>query len=137
MRKISDVKGIRGVKKLFQEIAQTVSKGKHDSELIGSAQITLKVDTRMPEVVMSQFNILTVIFQHFQNIPATGQMAWFKLQKKSRNVSKGMILLKMVFGSEKDENVALEEHRYLVKTLLQHQMKQEGVRTRVIYVHFK
>ncbi|XP_065220608.1 protein unc-13 homolog 4B-like isoform X2 [Planococcus citri] len=100
--KISDVKGFRGIKKFVKEFAQTVASGNHDNELIGSAQITLK------------------------NIPANGQMAWFKLQKRGKGAGKGMILLKMIFGSEKDEVVALEEHRYLVKTLLQHQMKQEG-----------
>lgn len=38
-----------------------------------------------------------------------------------------MILLKMMFGSEKDERVALEEHRYLVKLLLQNCMNEENV----------
>lgn len=43
LTKFSDVKGIWGVKKLAKELLQTVSTGKHDNELIGSAQITLKV----------------------------------------------------------------------------------------------
>lgn len=54
-------------------------------------------------------------------------MAWFKLRKKSKNDETGKILLKMFFGSEKDEKVALEEHRYLVKILLQRLMKNEEV----------
>lgn len=38
-----------------------------------------------------------------------------------------MIALKMLFGSEKDERVALEEHRYLIKTLLQRLYRQPEV----------
>lgn len=43
MTKITDVKGVKGLRKLMKEIAVTASTGKHDNELIGTAQIQLKV----------------------------------------------------------------------------------------------
>lgn len=41
--KISGVKGVKGLSKLMKEIAVTASTGKHDNEIIGVAQIKLKV----------------------------------------------------------------------------------------------
>lgn len=46
MTKIGKVKGIWGAKKLAKELLQTMSTGKHDNELIGSAQVTLKVNLK-------------------------------------------------------------------------------------------
>lgn len=43
MSKILDVKGVKGLRKLMKEIAVTASTGKHDNELIGKANIPLKV----------------------------------------------------------------------------------------------
>lgn len=43
MTKIFDVKGVKGLRKLMKEIAITASTGKHDNELIGTANIPLKV----------------------------------------------------------------------------------------------
>ncbi len=57
-------------------------------------------------------------------------MAWFKLTKKNKKTESGTILLKMLFGSEKDKIVALDEHRYLVKLLLQRHLKTPDVRTK-------
>lgn len=73
----------------------------------------------------------------FKNIPAAGQVAWFQLTKKKKNnVKSGMILLKMLFGSDKDERVALEEHRYLVKSLMLNLMKNEEVRISMKFKKF-
>lgn len=43
MTKIFEVKGVKGLRKLMKEIAITASTGKHDNELIGTANIPLKV----------------------------------------------------------------------------------------------
>lgn len=45
MTKIFEVKGVKGLRKLMKEIAITASTGKHDNELIGTANISLKVCT--------------------------------------------------------------------------------------------
>lgn len=41
--KILDVKGVKGIRKLFKEIAITATTGQHENELIGIAKIPLKV----------------------------------------------------------------------------------------------
>lgn len=46
MTKITDVKGVKGLRKLMKEIAVTASTGKHDNELIGNALIQLKVQLK-------------------------------------------------------------------------------------------
>ena len=43
MTKIFEVKGVKGLRKLMKEIAITASTGKHDNELIGTANMPLKV----------------------------------------------------------------------------------------------
>jgi len=44
--KITDVKGVKGFRKLIKEVAITASTGKHDNELVGTAIIPLKVINR-------------------------------------------------------------------------------------------
>lgn len=41
--KIFQIKGVRGAKKLLKEIAVTATVGQHENELIGTANIPLKV----------------------------------------------------------------------------------------------
>lgn len=41
--KIFQVKGVRGLRRLFKEIAVTASTGKHDNELIGRCNISMRV----------------------------------------------------------------------------------------------
>lgn len=43
--KIFQVKGVRGLRRLVKEIAVTASTGKHDNELIGRCNISLRVNT--------------------------------------------------------------------------------------------
>lgn len=43
MTKFSEVKGVKGLKKLMKEIAVTASTGKHDNEFIGEVMIPLNV----------------------------------------------------------------------------------------------
>lgn len=41
--KFFNVKGVKGIRKLFKEIAITATTGQHENELIGIAKIPLKV----------------------------------------------------------------------------------------------
>lgn len=41
--KIFNVKGVKGLRKLMKEIAVTASTGKHDNELVGRCNISLRV----------------------------------------------------------------------------------------------
>lgn len=45
MGKFLEVKGVKGLKKLMKEIAITATTGQHDNELIGKANIPLKVSS--------------------------------------------------------------------------------------------
>uniref|UniRef100_A0A1B6MMV1 C2 domain-containing protein n=1 Tax=Graphocephala atropunctata TaxID=36148 RepID=A0A1B6MMV1_9HEMI len=91
MTKITDVKGVKGLRKLMKEIAVTASTGKHDNELIGNAMVQLK------------------------NIPTTGQIMWVNLEKKTKVRRQGIVKLKVNFSSEKNSQVATQEHRHLLR----------------------
>lgn len=41
--KVGEVKGFKGMKRFMKEIAETVTNGQHDNEIIGSTHIPLKV----------------------------------------------------------------------------------------------
>lgn len=41
--KITEVKGVKGLRKLMKEIVITASTGKHDNEFIGKCSISLRV----------------------------------------------------------------------------------------------
>lgn len=43
MKKIPEVKGVKGFSKWMKEIGSTVTYGKHENELVGRANIPLKV----------------------------------------------------------------------------------------------
>ncbi|XP_059619903.1 protein unc-13 homolog 4B isoform X1 [Phlebotomus argentipes] len=103
MNKIFDVKGVRGLRKLMKEIAVTASSGKHDNELIGKANIPLK------------------------SIPASGLVLWYNLDKKNRLKSRGLIKVRLSFSSEKNNKVAAQEHRHLLRILLLHELETSKV----------
>ncbi|CAH0392053.1 unnamed protein product [Bemisia tabaci] len=102
--KISEVKGVRGLRKLMKEIAVTASTGKHDNELIGATQMPLK------------------------RVPADGQTVWCSLEKKSKVKRKGTVKLKMAFGSEKNTQVAAQEHRHILRLLLLHHIQTSKIK---------
>lgn len=58
MTKFSEVKGVKGLKKLMKEIAVTASTGKHDNEFIGEVMIPLNVSLLFKSYI-SSFKILT------------------------------------------------------------------------------
>ncbi|XP_055698353.1 protein unc-13 homolog 4B isoform X3 [Phlebotomus papatasi] len=103
MNKIFDVKGVKGLRKLMKEIAVTASSGKHDNELIGKANIPLK------------------------SIPASGLVLWYNLDKKNRLKSRGLIKIRLSFSSEKNNRVAAQEHRHLLRILLLHELETSKV----------
>ncbi|XP_047990570.1 protein unc-13 homolog 4B isoform X3 [Leguminivora glycinivorella] len=103
MTKMFEVKGVKGFRKLMKEIAITASYGKHDNELIGTANIPLK------------------------SIPASGMTMWFNLSKKSKLRRQGVVKVRLNFSSEKNSQVAAQEHRHLLKILLLHELENSKV----------
>ncbi|XP_055586093.1 protein unc-13 homolog 4B isoform X2 [Uranotaenia lowii] len=103
MNKVFDVKGVRGLRKLMKEIAVTASTGKHDNELIGRASIPLK------------------------SIPASGLIMWYNLDKKNKLKRQGTIRIRLNFSSQKNNQVAAQEHRHLLRILLLHELETSKV----------
>lgn len=103
MNKFFEVKGAKGFRKLMKEIAQTASSGKHDNEFIGSAKVPLR------------------------SIPASGLMMWYNLDKKGKTRSQGTIKARLNFSSEKNDQVAAQEHRHILKILLYHELESSQV----------
>uniref|UniRef100_A0A182QWZ4 Munc13-4 n=1 Tax=Anopheles farauti TaxID=69004 RepID=A0A182QWZ4_9DIPT len=103
MNKLFEVKGVRGLRKLMKEIAQTASSGKHDNELIGRTSIPLK------------------------SIPASGMLMWYNLDKKNKLRRQGTIRIRLNFSSEKNSQVAAQEHRHLLRILLLHELESSKV----------
>jgi len=64
---------------------------------------------------------------YIQTIPSRGQIAWYSLEKKGKGKPQGNLLLKLSFGSEKNKQVAAQEHRHLLRVLLAHQMNAQKV----------
>uniref|UniRef100_A0A182J7R8 Munc13-4 n=1 Tax=Anopheles atroparvus TaxID=41427 RepID=A0A182J7R8_ANOAO len=103
MNKLFDVKGVRGLRKLMKEIALTASTGKHDNELIGRTSIPLK------------------------SIPASGMLMWYNLDKKNKLRRQGTLRIRLNFSSEKNSQVAAQEHRHLLRILLLHELESSKV----------
>ncbi|CAB3254752.1 unnamed protein product [Arctia plantaginis] len=103
MTKIFEVKGVKGLRKLMKEIAITASTGKHDNELIGTSNIPLK------------------------SIPAGGMTMWFSLSKKSKLKRQGVVKVRLNFSSEKNAQVAAQEHRHLLRIILLHELENSKV----------
>ena len=87
----------------MKEIAQTASSGKHDNEFIGSAKVPLR------------------------SIPASGLVMWYNLDKKGKTRSQGTIKVRLNFSSEKNDQVAAQEHRHVLKILLYHELETSQV----------
>ena len=103
MNKFFDVKGAKGFRKLMKEIAVTASSGKHDNEFVGCAKVPLKT------------------------IPAAGLSMWYNLDKRGKMKSQGTIKVRLNFSSEKNDQVASQEHRHLLKILLYHELESSQV----------
>jgi BAI1-associated protein 3 len=101
--KISEVKGAKGLRKLFKDVIVTASTGKHDNELIGRACIPLNT------------------------IPASGRATWYSLEKKLKTTHQGVIRIRLSFSSEKNRQVAAQEHRHLLKMLLLYELENSKV----------
>ncbi|XP_052755343.1 protein unc-13 homolog 4B isoform X2 [Galleria mellonella] len=103
MTKLFEVKGVKGLRKLMKEIAITASTGRHDNELIGTANIPLT------------------------SIPAGGMTMWFNLSKKNKLRRQGVVKVRLSFSSEKNSLVAAQEHRHLLRILLLHELENSKV----------
>ncbi|XP_016841256.1 protein unc-13 homolog 4B isoform X1 [Nasonia vitripennis] len=103
MSKVKSVKGMRGLVKLAKEIAITATNGNHDNEFIGSTRIALK------------------------DIPVTGHVMWYVLEKKNKSKRRGLIKLKLAFNTEHNAQVAFQEHRHLLRILLLHEIDTRSI----------
>lgn len=103
MNKFFEVKGAKGFRKLMKEIAATASTGKHDNEFVGCSKVPLKT------------------------IPAAGLVMWYNLDKKGKTRTQGTIKVRLNFSSEKNDQVASQEHRHLLKILLYHELESSKV----------
>ncbi|KAF7409997.1 hypothetical protein HZH68_004378 [Vespula germanica] len=101
--KVKDIKGVRGLVKLAKEIAVTATTGSHDNEFIGRCRIPLK------------------------DIPTTGHMMWYPLEKKNKSKRRGVVKLKLAFSAEHNAQVAAQEHRHLLRVLLLYELETEKV----------
>lgn len=103
MGKFMEVKGVKGLRRLMKEIVVTASSGKHENELIGKATVPLK------------------------SVPAAGLVMWYNLDKKGKTKTQGMLKIRLNFSSEKNKNVAAQEHRHLLRILLLQELETSRV----------
>ncbi|XP_072393128.1 protein unc-13 homolog 4B isoform X4 [Diabrotica undecimpunctata] len=101
--KVFDVKGLKGMRKLVKEIAVTATSGQHENELIGKANIPLSA------------------------IPASGMTMWYSLDKKNKIVRQGVLKVRIAFSSEKNNKVAEQEYRHLLRIILLHELETSKV----------
>lgn len=101
--KVFDVKGVKGIRRLLKEIAVTSYAGSHKNELIGKTYIPLKT------------------------IPASGIVMWYSLDKKGKTKRTGLVKIRINFSSQKNTQVAMQEHRHLLKILLLHELETSKV----------
>ncbi|XP_056643734.1 protein unc-13 homolog 4B isoform X2 [Diorhabda sublineata] len=101
--KVFDVKGLKGMRKLVKEIAVTATSGQHENELIGKAQVPLSA------------------------IPASGMTMWYSLDKKNKLARQGVLKVRLSFSSEKNNQVAEQEYRHLLRIILLHELETSKV----------
>lgn len=101
--KIFEVKGVKGMRKLVKEIALTATTGQHENELIGRAKIPLST------------------------IPASGMTMWYSLDKKNKVNRQGVLKIRVSYSSKKNNQVAEQEHRHLLRLILLHELEMSKV----------
>ncbi|KAJ8944670.1 hypothetical protein NQ318_015878 [Aromia moschata] len=101
--KIFEVKGVKGMRKLVKEIAVTATTGQHENELIGRAKIPLNT------------------------IPASGMTMWYSLDKKNKVNRQGVLKVRISYSSEKNNQVAEQEHRHVLRIILLHELEMSKV----------
>lgn len=53
---------------------------------------------------------------------------WYRLDKKGKKQERGIVKLRLTFGSEKDSQVAAQEHKHLLHIILLHELSSQEVR---------
>ncbi|CAH0552872.1 unnamed protein product [Brassicogethes aeneus] len=101
--KLFEVKGVKGMRKLVKEIALTATNGQHENELIGIAKIPLKT------------------------VPASGMTMWYSLDKKNKVSRQGVLKVRVSFSSEKNNQVAEQELRHMLRIILLHELETSKV----------
>jgi hypothetical protein len=70
---------------------------------------------------------ITVLNVLLQNIPASGQTLWCTLEKKGKAKKQGDVKIRLSFSSEKNSQVASQEHRHLLRLMLLHELENSKV----------
>lgn len=120
--KFFDVKGVKGIRKLVKEIAVTAATGQHENELVGTARIPLKVSLLLKFLFKQFFNVPIL-----QCIPSAGMTMWYSLDKKNKVNRQGVVKVHLALSSEKNSQVAAQEHRHLLRILLLHELEMSKV----------
>lgn len=60
---------------------------------------------------------------------------WYSLDKKSKLTRRGVVKVRITFGSEKNTQVALQEHKHLLRMLLLHELDSSSVRAFTTFWH--
>lgn len=71
-----------------------------------------------------------------QNVPADGQLMWVDLEKKSKVRRQGIVRIKVNFSSEKNSQVAVQEHRHLLRIFALHEIEAAQVINSLSIQHF-
>lgn len=58
---------------------------------------------------------------------------WYSLDKKNKLQRRGVVKIRLAFSSEKNSQVASQEHRYLLKILLLHELETSKVSSSLYY----
>lgn len=67
------------------------------------------------------------MFYSIQSIPASGLVMSYSLDKKHKLKSQGVIKIRLTFSAEKNNKVASQEHRHLLRILLMHELDTSKV----------
>lgn len=61
---------------------------------------------------------------------------WYSLDKKNKITRQGVIKLRLGFSSEKNPQVAAQEHKHLLRILLLHELETSKVFKSYIYIFY-
>lgn len=69
----------------------------------------------------------TMCILWLQSIPASGQTLWCTLEKRGKAKKQGDVKIRLSFSSEKNPQVASQEHRHLLRLTLLHELENSKV----------
>jgi hypothetical protein len=81
----------------------------------------------LPFIHLHVISPITMLNLWLQNIPASGQTLWCTLEKKGKAKKQGDVKIRLSFSSEKNSQVASQEHRHLLRLMLLHELENSKV----------